>query len=450
MTSETLAAGSRGGPAQETAQSRSEATMTTSFPLFIVSGPRSGSTLLRYILDTHSQIASPGEIGLGALCEALNRVVRFTLAEATPALSPEERNAMAVANVRELVSGVMSSYLALKGKRIWCDKSIDNTYYLEYLAEAFPEARFICLHRDCLDFVHSCLECSHNGFMDDLCRDVVRQPDNLVGAMVVAWMRHTRESLTLQEEHPERCFPIKYEDLVTAPEASLRPLLAFAGVEWEDDLLASVFTAKHDQGGGDSKIRFMSRIDPASVGSGQRVNQARISDETRREADALLARLSYPPLTPGRRLPWVTAGGGPAAAPDDVASPAPPSIEAFLQHKLSERPEAVAAIRGSCKLVLQGQGGGSWTLDFNGDAPTVSPHDGEADCCLTGSVADFHDVIFGRANPVVAVWSHRIAVDGDIRMAFAVGKLLNPAEPGPAEPPPAPLPTGQAEERGPA
>src|ERR1700730_4284019 len=50
----------------------------TSRPLFVLCGPRRGSTLLRYILDTHSQIASPGEIELGALCAHLEEVIRCT------------------------------------------------------------------------------------------------------------------------------------------------------------------------------------------------------------------------------------------------------------------------------------------------------------------------------------------------------------------------------------
>ena len=33
---------------------------------------------MRYILDTHSQIASPGEVELGSLCARLEDVIRWT------------------------------------------------------------------------------------------------------------------------------------------------------------------------------------------------------------------------------------------------------------------------------------------------------------------------------------------------------------------------------------
>src|SRR5580693_2734674 len=290
---------------------------TTSQPIFILSGPRSGSTLLRYILDTHSQIASPGEINLGMLCDRLELVLRSTKGEALHELPKGERDARILAETRAVVDGIMGSYLALKGKRIWCDKSISNLRELAVLTTIYPEARFICLHRDSIDFVHSCLECSRHAYMDVLCKYVASQPDNLIAAMMTAWVDNTTLLLEFERRHREQCFRIRYEDLVTAPEDSLRPLLGFVGVGWEEGLLAAVFSSRHDQGAGDTKILFASRIDPARIGSGQLLDLTLVPEPTRLAADRLSAQLSYPPLAPGRRLPWMAAvapGAEPEAA----------------------------------------------------------------------------------------------------------------------------------------
>jgi protein-tyrosine sulfotransferase len=446
----------------------------TSNPLFIVSGPRRGSTLLRYILDTHSQIACPGEINLGILCAHLEAAIRFTRGEPTYFLPLEARAGFAIAETRDIAERIMGSYAAQKGKRIWCEKSIDNLHHLDVLTDVFPDARFICLHRDSLDVVNSCLESSRNGFMEELRPYAVRQPDNLVAAMTSAWVEHTALALDFERDNPERCFRVRYEDLVTAPEASLRPLLAFAGVDWEDGLLAAVFSSRHDQGGGDLKIRFSKRIETSSIGSGQQLNLARIPDEMKAATDALGARLGYPPLAAGRQLPWPAAGtaqaaqttgatqtaGAAQAAPTDGAAAGQaaagqaatatddetPSIrhfvEALLQQRLRERAELAAAIQGSCRLVLRGQGGGDWHLDFTGDVPSVAPvtpgpsvaADSSAgpasadlsavDCSLIVSVADFKEIIAGRMNPMASFLSGQASVAGDRVLASQIAQLI--------------------------
>jgi protein-tyrosine sulfotransferase len=417
-------------------------------PLFILCGPRRGSTLLRYILDTHSQIASPGEIGVGELCNSIERVMRWTSGEASLSQSEWEPTPDSIARTREIVDHIMSSYAAREGKRIWCDKTIDNLLHLGLLSKVFPDARFICLHRDSLDVVQSCLECSRNGYMWQLQSYAVRQPDNLVAAMTSAWIEHTTLALDFERQHPERCFRIRYEDLVTTPADCLRPLLAFAGVEWEDGLLAAVFTTHHDhRGGGDPKIRYSGRIESASVGSGRRVRFELIPEPLRRAVDELCVQLSYPALQAGRRLPW-TAGGGPPAAGDAAAGDAATGDAAVgeaavgaegagngaangaalvegLRERLRERAELVGALRGSCKLVLQGPGGGEWKLDFTGDVPAVATDGGAADCSVILSVASFQDIIAGRLHPMATFWEGQVTLEGDEQLATRVAQVIH-------------------------
>lgn len=46
-------------------------------PVFIICTPRTGSTLLRFILDTHSHIACPSETQLILLIEELFRLLNI-------------------------------------------------------------------------------------------------------------------------------------------------------------------------------------------------------------------------------------------------------------------------------------------------------------------------------------------------------------------------------------
>jgi len=427
-------------------------------PIFILSGPRRGSTLLRYILDTHSQIASPGEIKLGMLVRHLEAAVRFTRGEPAHLLPLDERPDWSLAEARALADRIMGAYAAQKGKLTWCEKSIDDVHHLDVLQQVFPEARFICLHRDCLDVVQSCLDCGRNGFMEELAPYAARQPENLVAAMTTAWVEHTAVVLDFEQAHPGSCHRVRYEDLVAAPEECLRPLLAFVGVEWEEGLLAAVFTAHHDQGGGDPKIRFAQRIEASRVGGGQRVNVASIPPAARRAADELSARLGYPPLgaerrperpsTAGQDAPGGDSDPGGAAAGQDApggsgddgrevsvpaaGAPVPGQARIFVEQvlaaRLRERAEPAGSPRGSCRLVLAGPGGGEWRIELT-EVPTVTAAGAgaagaAADCDLSTSVEEFEEILAGRANPIESLWSGKVRVAGDTTLAGHLAQLI--------------------------
>ena len=62
--------------------------------VFILCTPRSGSSLLRYILDTHPAICCPGELSLGQLCKDLYTAFYYTVGQVR-ASSEESRDALA-------------------------------------------------------------------------------------------------------------------------------------------------------------------------------------------------------------------------------------------------------------------------------------------------------------------------------------------------------------------
>ncbi len=205
--------------------------------VFVLSAPRSGSTLLRYVLDTHSRIASPGEIFLARLCFDLELALSRTAgAGLPPGRATEERLA---AETRRVVAGVMESYARSKGKSLWCDKSPRNVEYLPSLARTFPRGRYVCLYRNCLDTVKSMLTASQQGFMLELAPYAAKSPNNLVAAMIDAWCDYTGKILDFEAAHPGQVFRLRYEDMVLEPEAALRPLFAFLEVAWEPEVVAA-------------------------------------------------------------------------------------------------------------------------------------------------------------------------------------------------------------------
>jgi hypothetical protein len=140
--------------------------MSLANSIFILSCERSGSTLLRHLLDTHPEICSPGELATGALAQSLLLTISRTTALTQPALeTARARRDFAAAETRRMIAEIMDRYAREKGKRYWCDKTPANSSWLDALDLVFPDARYLCLYRNSLDVARSCLAASQGGFM---------------------------------------------------------------------------------------------------------------------------------------------------------------------------------------------------------------------------------------------------------------------------------------------
>lgn len=93
---------------------------------------RSGSTLLRLILDTHPDLACPPETNIPALCSQL--AVVWSLIEGAP-LSLQRGDApsaipdAAIAGIRQTMDLMTAPYLQRRGKKLYCDKSLGTAVY---------------------------------------------------------------------------------------------------------------------------------------------------------------------------------------------------------------------------------------------------------------------------------------------------------------------------------
>src|SRR5215469_21048 len=103
-------------------------------PVIVLTMARSGSTLLRFILDSHTELACPPEACLGSACFMLARL--WDLLEPSsqsaqdgyrPFQVPADLSECARTSIRGLIDDAYGRYLGRRGKQRWCDKSLDNT-----------------------------------------------------------------------------------------------------------------------------------------------------------------------------------------------------------------------------------------------------------------------------------------------------------------------------------
>jgi len=394
--------------------------------IFILSTPRSGSSLLRYILDTHPRLCCPGELNLGLVCEHLYRAAFYTIGQVGGS-DLIDQMARADVEVQRVVNGLMTSYAKLKGKQIWCEKTPRNTRHLELLKRLFPDAVYICLYRHCMDTVYSHLESGRFGFMEEVWEYVRRYPDNLTTAMVESWVDQVREIMKFEQANRNKCYRIKYESLVLAPEETLRPLFSFLGLEWPADLLENVFRSQHDAGPGDIKIEFSKSIHEDSLGKGASVERSEIHSELLEKMNAILKGLDYPEVGPDwNHTPRAPRPSSPRTAQTLSGQRISSVHEVFtmyLPQQLENSSESLRDLAGVLKFVINGQNGCAWRIDLTQKPGEIKYGDGAADCVIKVSGGDLINIVNGESSVGECFLQGRLQATGDVRLGVAFGRI---------------------------
>ncbi len=208
----------------ETLACRPRATNRSHLPVFIVGMPRSGTSLVEQILASHPQVHGAGELeDISLIYKDLPRLLETDL--------PFPR-CMALLK-RKTLDQIAQRYLnrlaRLGGTAMRVtDKMPHNFLLLGLIDHLFPGARVIHVHRDPMD---TCLSIYFQRFnaehpyafaLADLGR-YYRQYEGL--------MAHWRALLRLP------LLDVRYEELVSDPEAMVRRLLAFCDLEWDERCL---------------------------------------------------------------------------------------------------------------------------------------------------------------------------------------------------------------------
>jgi|GEM_PF-984003 len=283
-------------------------------PIFVLTCARSGSTLLRFILDSHPELACPPELGLGAICMGLVRLY-YGLSNDTghdgrqrsirPAVAPghatdnnhEEAADISAAGgpIREVVQNFYRDYLASRNKIRWCDKSLDNAFYASQLAQLFPDARFICLYRHGMDVIASGIEACPWGLQGYGFENyAVQFPGNSVAAIAAYWLHCTNQVLEFEDSHRDACLRVRYEDLVSDPEQGAAAIFDFLGLTRVPGISRSCFSVAHDwDGPSDQKIWFTNQVSADSLGRGTRVPVDALPPALLADINETLARLEF-------------------------------------------------------------------------------------------------------------------------------------------------------------
>ncbi|MCZ6826338.1 MAG: sulfotransferase [Gammaproteobacteria bacterium] len=209
--------------------------------IFIVGMPRSGTSLVEQILDSHSNIYGAGELDfVGRIVAGLVESV------ASRRPYPDCLEEMKPSQIEALSADLRGQYATLAGTaRFVTDKMWQNFEFLGLIQLILPAARVIHCRRDSRD---TGLSCFLQGF------GVAGPPFSYSLPGIAHYYRQYMEMMNYwQRTLTLPILDLQYEELVTDPEVQIRRLLEFLGLEWEPACLEfhrnrrMVKTASSDQ-----------------------------------------------------------------------------------------------------------------------------------------------------------------------------------------------------------
>lgn len=355
-------------------------------PIFVLTGARSGSTLLRFILDSHPDLACPPETGVGTACNDL--AIMMGILDGLQQAGVSGRGSVtaeAATAIRKAVDRAYGKYLARRGRRRWCDKSLSNVFCADLLAKLWPEAQFLCMARHAMDVIASGLEVCPWGVSGyGFGQFAAHYPGNSVAAIGAAWLASTSAMLRFRASYPDRCHLVRYEDLVSDPEGVTAGVLRFLGARQVPGITERCLSAAHEASGpGDEKIWFTSAIGADSVGRGVTVPAALLPATMRMSINDVLTELRYRtveaawgttaiPADPRADVarPQRPAGGDPAraatgrAALDTVAEAITDRTACLTTSMLAEVTRRWPALAGGRLGIVAYSGGQTWEFHW--------------------------------------------------------------------------------------
>lgn len=193
-------------------------------PIFIVGAPRSGTTLMRSILDAHPNIFSPAwETGLFQYMSLMinGDLLKFKNKYKKDLILPREDY---IAWVKRVSLDLITMLRQKSEKQRWAEKTPGHVHSMDFIHEVYPDAQFIHMIRRGSDVVKS-LQNMH-------------WAPRRIRWSINTWVESVQAGRSSGARLPAGHYTeIRYEELIRTPHEVLKQLCDYLGEPFAEQML---------------------------------------------------------------------------------------------------------------------------------------------------------------------------------------------------------------------
>ncbi|MEM7725293.1 MAG: sulfotransferase [Cyanobacteria bacterium P01_A01_bin.45] len=203
--------------------------VSTKEHIFIIGAPRSGTTLLESILSVHPNFTSI-EIETGIF--TFRDIYTFT--NATRNMEERQSIELILKDSKDIIDfydRFTTFFLMKEGGKFFLEKTPQHILHLGFIKRYFPNARFINIYRDGRD----CYCSARNN-------EWVIQGNN-----IERYAKYWRKCVLarLQEKNQLNILDVKYENLTSEPESTIKEIMSFLKEEYSPKQLNPQYYSQH-------------------------------------------------------------------------------------------------------------------------------------------------------------------------------------------------------------
>lgn len=213
---------------------------------FIIGRARSGTTLVKALLDAHPNVIVPVECAfllnlylkygkktrwdaalMKSFSEDLVREPAYKLMNIDEAKLENKLNAcLGVNSYATVCMQVYESCVSFYPKqeiKLWGDKNPAYSLYIKQLREIYPDAKFVYIVRDYRDHIVSMMRVDYEA--------------HIVSSLAYRWKYYDRQVQREREKDPSSFYSFRYEDFVKDTPRYLQEICSFLGIPYDEQML---------------------------------------------------------------------------------------------------------------------------------------------------------------------------------------------------------------------
>jgi Sulfotransferase family len=195
-------------------------------PVIVLSYAYAGADRVQNALAIGGELACTSGTGIIPLCASTADTWRRIENRQGKDLS-----SLGAAAIRRHVAAQMAVVLAGSGQTRWCELAVTSPSAAETFLRLFPHARFVCVHRHCLEVIRAAVHANPWGLHGQgLAPYLVTYPGNSVAAMAAYWANSAEQLIAFERAHQQAAHRLRYEDATAHPDQTLTTVRAALGL----------------------------------------------------------------------------------------------------------------------------------------------------------------------------------------------------------------------------